>query len=355
MSEYTVCNQPREIERLEYEDIGSLTGYCISTSILNNTDIPIIIGTRDGFRATLNPVNIRKLEPGLYFKLHHRFSPTVTFDIDHKLRVPENPWSQFSEIRSPGRKPTDVREMASLFRITSESLYEYGGGYNRLLDLVIDTGDNRYGSIHPYSSDALDFAVGSTREERLQDGVFGLKMFLVDNYDTFGDKYINFGGLVHQIKAVHNLSYDDGLYISSTNELKLNGSVAAPKPKFYSLKDLNEDKSPVMLFNSYKEAKAYGDLDSIKERKRKELEHENTIQKLESERLSLEEKRKHEAIIRDIEAREAYRSYDREGQSQARKDYYDSRSAMRKDSSELWKIIPVAIGGAIVLKKLLFD
>lgn len=181
---------------------------------------------------------------------------------------------------------------------------------------------------------------------------------LVDNHRKLPELWVNFLGTVRKIERVSCKFRRPGLYIL------VNNSVAdSPHPLSYAAHipenvildhffgDSNKSKfDGLRYFHLDKpSAQKAGD---IKEVLDKEREMEMTIlkQKLQNSTYELEDLRKRnemESLARDTESKKV--EHDLKLKSLETKDYYDTRSHVRKDVSDTWKHVPTFVAALGVL------
>ena len=176
---------------------------------------------------------------------------------------------------------------------------------------------------------------------------------VVDNSGLNDHLYLRVGSKIYKVKGQCHLDKREGVYITDSGTGDIN---------YISF---DENLAEWGLFRTYAEATELGNklLEETLKKEYAEKEAELVARKMELETLALKQKmefeqsklaikkeeayleRLHEERRREIELEELRRKNFEAERKAARDDYYDSRSAARKDSSEALKTIPVLLAG----------
>lgn len=216
---------------------------------------------------------------------------------------------------------------------------------------------------HPYS----DTAIATEMFKAMNTGFKGLNFHieLIDNDSKLGSRFINFNGDAHEVIPVKDLTKLPGAYLVINNTVPGKESIISEKS------DLEEMQVKLGLYKTIEEAISGGDAQSLLTSKIIQLQHDNAMENARVAKLNLENQQikaeyEREAIINKQKLLEAEsevkrlsmlekeRSIETEKQMLAlksqyeskkyeRDDYYDSRSASRKESTEYIKMIPAVI------------
>lgn len=214
---------------------------------------------------------------------------------------------------------------------------------------------------------------------------FGMAIYIISNNNKLQKHFININGLVHTVPVGKNNSLHDGVYICRSSRSATDGSYPIPDTVHYE--DIEEARKELCLFESYESAVSNGDYFGTRENelklkiadaKERELEFKNIEADLRAKELTLktllEEAKRNTERDSDIRAREAEQrkhNYDRDAEIRKErmerldhqykvsgmhsKDYYESRSYRRKDSSEFMKFLPVLISGGLAIGTLAYN
>lgn len=226
--------------------------------------------------------------------------------------------------------------------------------YSDQLDFVICKTGHENGVVHPHSQS------GKLLAKELPTDAMTYQIFINDPDMEFGERYVNFNGVVLRVPVGNDPYQKPGVYVYINDKDKSDA-------KWYSFTDADER---LKLYSSRKRAEDYGHThDSAKSEyqqavikhkqdlldKEKEL---NEIKQLsetkDSKRKEELELLKHEIMKREHDFKqteiELKRIQSLENQKlNEYKDMMERRSADRKDSSEIVKWVPAIVGAAAAL------
>lgn len=258
---------------------------------------------------------------------------------------------------------------------------------------------------HPYSPKAIQ-----TKEFKniIDDGgSIGFNLELIDNNGKYGIRYVSFAKQIYTITPKRDLVRGDGIYVTTLEKNLTTKAIRVPVQKRYEVDGAEETLG---IYKTREECIAGGDIKTLRKEELTRLEHDFSIEKINLERenqelktknnkldqdhkrelLQLEQeskerfaelnkteqerkedfaKLKHEIDLKEIkekqEAAEIERKYkietdllnyknklleaDLERHRANMKDYYESRSHTRKDTSEWIKFIPAIISGCLAI------
>lgn len=344
---------PSFVDILDEEEDHRRTGHepgqlNFKQSIRNNTGKPILVSTRAGMTYTV-PSRMRHGDgiQGLYLMYTTDHNSNVKFNRHDILNDPDKKNAMCDALydRSHGNRAMvgqDANQVNLKCLVTKQKLSSLGGStYLQDLDLVIAFEDAVHLAPHPMTEPSALMGFG--------DGEFRINFKLVDNEGEIGTKYVNLTGEIMALTTITSSDLVSGLYVSYPPIAKPNGdrTECVPVKKFYSPEQLcaTENREGFLRYthDTYEKALTHGD--SIAERERTlklemvELKQKHALeleelnkQKMDDER----EKLKLEQHKREVEHARSMSSMDR-------KDYYENRSHIRKDSSEWLKYAPLVI------------
>lgn len=327
---------------------------------INNLPHEVTIVWRSGLKFRLPPVPSMDNDR-LIARVEITVHPAVKLDIERVLSaIDETATSELKAMREAfsveikGNKYEGARIILD-YGLTLDELRKFGGTvYYSELDCVVSLLPFEQVPPHPYSEEGRQQQVvaGSVLSPELG---FGYSVEIIDNAAKYGERYLNIGGTVYKVVPKKDYSRRNGIYVLS-NQFDPEQLDADPmEVKFYDFANAEE----IGLYRTFDEALHRGDIQTARKQEIATLEHEITMrkselarerQKHEREMLALETKLKEqttEAERRSQEFKELRErmEHDRELERQRTKDFYESRSYVRKDSSEAVKIIPSIVMG----------
>lgn len=183
---------------------------------------------------------------------------------------------------------------------------------------------------------------------------FELKVVVVDHSGIIVGHYVKFLDYVFEATHAVGTGLGDGIYLMS----KFRGELKITKY------ELLPDSGPVRVFRSLQVAKSFEGAEAIAERLQFEKEA-SALKRVELERDLADQKAKYEQEKnrQDLEFRQKLNELEQEkkrmeteykNEELSRKDYYDQRSHVRKDSSEAYKWLPAIITATGAIVGLLF-
>lgn len=300
----------KELEtEVDDSNIASTSEFSKSFNVVNNTDRPIYLYGREGYVATIASTPNYKVPSGIYFKTTIRSKGPVKTDATSNLV--EN-CLEYSAYESE-RRSRNILE--SFTRIREELLDGSSTGFYYLIehDVVLSFQKPNNAKEHPLSEGGLIDSLCEVKRKKENKDTLDVTISIVDNEGVFGNRFINIGGGVFRIPASKDGRRRNGIYISRSHEITVNGDVVPIEPEFFKFDDVTNEKFPFKLFGNYEDAKSYD---------------EETAQRKELARTKIE----HEVLKHKL----------------------DERAMIRKDTSDGWKMIPALVVGAAALLKLFF-
>lgn len=296
----------------------------------------------------------------------------VTYSIDSSIQVDPN--SVFyhhgsntaegkalkSAIAAMEENPTHGKKTFSLnYTVTRDDIVRNGGIlYLAELDLVINATKEEWKALHPYSDAATRYQLIEAETNVNNTERFGYSLYIVSNDGRFKDKYVNIGGCVYRVPSTKNQSLRDGVYLCSTGPVENDATTPMPIALHY---EFEAARDKLKLYDSAEEAEKLGDQLAEREKeikelqvKFRELEHELKIERMEFEQEIEEKKREYERISMERQREHSGLEHERAMRGMRDKEYYETRSLARKDSSEVVKFIPSIITGTLALAVLIF-
>lgn len=200
---------------------------------------------------------------------------------------------------------------------------------------------------HPYSPEGIENIHFSKVLEN--HGQTGVMVKVIDNDQLAKYRYYYSAKRLVRVESIQDHRRESGVYVTTT------GVNETRRVQFMSFLEAEDN---VGLYKSQEEAITHGDPSRIAEIeesklkiKEKELNRQLLAEKANTAKIKEDYERVSAALSNatlvnkaNLEALAAERKERNEQNSEARKDYYEERSYERKDSSEAFKLIPVAIG-----------
>lgn len=215
-------------------------------------------------------------------------------------------------------------------------------------DIVISMKDDiGEGITHPYSEAGTMLRVSKELNNSSgSEASAGLNYLVVDNSGVVDKLYLRVGTKIYPIKSQRHFDKGEGVYIRDS---------VTGETHWLSF---DENLAEWGLFRTHSEASELGDklLEDIL--KREYTERELSLQqqllasrsdfehlKMETKKREMELAQRYDAYKREVELNDLLRKNKEAERKAARDDYYEERSAVRKDSTEALKSIPVLLAG----------
>lgn len=162
-----------------------------------------------------------------------------------------------------------------------------GTMYSMETDLVLSMLNNHERILHPNSAQGL-------LEERMRQenpdenlGKFIYKIELVDNHGIYGKRFIRIAGEVYSINPIRDHVRRSGVYVTRNDPTIGSTYLSEIRETFYTVEDAEQE---LLLFRSYEQAKAEGDVAAQRKKEMADIEHETTRLKMEANKKAVEDK-----------------------------------------------------------------
>lgn len=312
-----------------------------TVSYHNNLDVAVWVCERNGAVQQIQPRQGNERVFGVRVSRRFHVSTLVSYDLSQMVESrigaprPDTAMHALAESYNPAFSGMTGMGVSKdiVFKITKRQLEEYGGAiYHSATDIVVSF--TREKAIHPGSPQAnLAGLYDRFMEGCGSLGLSGkLGIFIIDNEQVCGNKYVNLGGVVHLVRAMQSSIYPNGLYVLRDAAVNDKGMVDGPVVFRYRLEEASE--TGIGLYNSRDQALKLGNPERVAEERLAALKAENLELKQKLENQILESK---QSAIRQQD--------EYEEKALRRKDYYEDRSHRRKDDSEDMKYVFAAIAG----------
>lgn len=258
--------------------------------------------------------------------------------------------------------------------ITREDLRKYGNSlYHHGLDCWISTVESAGYAVHPYSEEGmLQGTIWNNTPEPVKNGGALYAVEIVDNLGVFGDRYLNIANEIYPVRAKKDPARTDGVYITRTlpSEGELGtGEIASAHWPFSTEDGVTFDFTRFHLYRTYTDAKTLGDIASARKEELQHKDHELQLGRKELEGLKQEAERdkqdferekqiwerekqgfvrerdEREERIKELNDERERIKHDLMMEKMRKEHRYEERSAQRKDTSEMIKIMPALILG----------
>lgn len=351
-------------------------GYTKTISIRNNLPGVLTVCERHGVPMQIPPLNTHGRK--VIFEVEIKFAPGTVIDPDGRFfkemsDCPEKAalMAAFEQqqIATGGTRTRNEnranRVIVLEYTVEYEQFAKMGNNiYLKELDVVISLDEEGFAD-HPYThyNNRLHKIVKETNTDDI-DG-FHIDIKIISNDGSYGDKFINFNGMVYRVPSTANNSLNNGVYIYGNDAH--NRSSSKNDVRWLSYEDAEQ---LLGLYNTRAEAESLGGTNNENERKLEQLKRENKEQELNLTLLKreLEQRTTEEAIelnkvkaenarlaeLRSRDLAEAERvdkleAFELEEQRRRNKFAYEERSAQLKNTSELIKYGPAILAGAIAI------
>lgn len=178
---------------------------------------------------------------------------------------------------------------------------------------------------------------------------------LVDNHGRLPSIWLNLGGHIYRVDAQKSSTRPEGLHVEMTNNVTEGEFIPKSSMMHFSIEDIKDPKREGFLqavFLSREDAVTYGDPGRYREMEHKE---QLLLLKKESEEANLQvEQYKNECTVHSLKLEEQRKELEhyRTMQQAIKKDHFEERQYQRKDSLELWKMIPLALTALLAIVNL---
>lgn len=347
---------------------GDLT---LTYRIRNSSHRTMYVTTRDGITYTLPP------QPGVSgnagFQVHYEIQTTGAVKTDSRatLNVSDDELSVMHRICKDTMKPNtqlrtgEIQEV--MYEILIHNLERMGGSvYVRNLDLCVSINPIEYVEPHPYSPEGILNRHEQDVADFTPERGFGYTIKIVDNHKQIDPRYINISGIVYRIPISTDETMQNGVYITYKGRADNLFNQTNVTTDHYPLETI-ADKCP-FLYRTIEDASHYGDVvarmsEELEREKlksaRDQLDNKQRMQEWEFDKKKQQDMHERETTLlkQQIDKEAALMKEEKDKLEhqrtlleQERKDHYERRSYERKDSSELWKMIPVVIAGVLAAK-----
>ncbi len=365
-------------------------------SYKNGLPWPVTVINRNGFSCTVPALigNARTIVDFVVY-VRYRFARNVILDTQRILDVvSEDSPEELRVLKdaiesSKGNLVMNGNECVVMYSVSRQQLERHGGSvYIDELDVAISTTDTpTCMTTHPESH--LGRMLKASMEKTNPGFTFRLE--INDPEKQFGDRFLNIAGRVYRVMSTCDTTRPEGVYLATTGDSNEPGGAGETYLKF------DDAKQETLLFSTRHDAETLGNVAEARKREIEELQHkqklemlkmeeehkrklsgmehelltfkqEKTRQEAESVKIATELKEREAVMMREIKEREAKLTQEmkemeakfarekaeRDSRRDYEKDYYERRSYVRKDSSEIVKWVPaIAVGLGVVVAKLL--
>lgn len=363
-----------------------------ATFIFNQYSKDISVVLRNGVRQNITPVNnhfsnqviirtVYTIHKGNGPLLDKFFYDTDQVSINEEFNIIRDQYIEFKK-NNPNEHMVIVIDAV----IDGNIIDQYRNLYIHNRDMVISTEPVDIAPHHPF--DTLESSKEYAELLLENKSGYGIVIEIIDNDQTIGVRYIHTGRQIHPITPKKDLSKSNGVYVfkTFTNDLNERKTTTA----YFTIVEAIEK---IGLYATYQAAEAGSDIQTQRSKELEDRKHENQILKsqiedtklrseslinamrIESERVKMEHTkqeytfkqelnamsqriqeqehiRKQEEDKWERERAELQRDLDRDKnrysrEDMRRNDYYEERSHYRKDTSEMFKFVPILLTAAV--------
>jgi len=322
-----------------------------NVSFHNHLNDDIIVVGRDGVPFKMAPSG--KRDNVFQIRVTYRIHASVTIDPrgvfhQHGTNTAEGKALAAAIKNSEENNPTGNKSFSLDYTIRRDDITQSGGVlYLADLDIVLSAHKDDWKALHPYSNASTRFQLIEAESNVNNSERFGYAMYIVSNDGAVNSKYVNIGGAVYRVPSITNQSLRDGVYVCSSGPVQNCAKDPVPMSLHYTFTEAWEN---LRLFDTAEDAEKLGDqlVEREKELKElqlkyKELEHEQKMERMQFEQDIEEKRREYERLSMDRQREQAQLEHERTVRALRDKEYYETRSAARKDNSEIVKYIPVVL------------
>lgn len=363
-----------------------------ATFIFNQYSKDISIVLRNGVRQTIPPINnhfSNQVIIRTVYTLHKDNGPlldkffysTDQVNINEEFNIIRDQYIEFKK-NNPNEHMVIVIDAV----VDGNVIDQHRNLYIHNRDLVVSIETVDIAPHHPF--DTLESSKEYAELLLENRNGYGIVIEIIDNDQTIGIRYMHTGKQIHAITPKKDLSKPNGVYVfkTFTNEFNERKTTTA----YFNIVEAIEK---IGLYATYAAAEAGSDIQTQRSKELEDRKHENQLlraqlednklknetlmanMKMESERVKMEYtkqefafkqqlnemsqrvqeqehlrkqnedrwERERVELQRDLEREKNV--YNREGMR--RNDYYEERSHHRKDTSEMFKFVPVLLTAAV--------
>ncbi len=362
----------------------------VQLKIYNGLGCSVVAAYRTGLRQVI-PHAITASRQAIMVRLTHLFHKAVNTDTALLLNDDGEQGSRQGQLISQAvsRAQREVSggalnwmQSAHVDYFVSRAEIEQAGGsiYIESLDLLISLNGLSDVPHHPHSlhGERQGLMALTPAEEH---GNFHYRIEIYDQDGNFGDRFINVGGEVFNIRSNRSGARRNGVYVVGSSPVMSTSGHLEERCQHLTFE---EAEARLHLYLSYKEALTLGNPADVYKRELEDLAHRNRLEDANNKR---EEARiKNDQRTRDVEFEEMKRNFqrereiaaaeqlrvearnkDRQGQldelahqlklqdhelklrAMREKEEYESRSQSRKDWSETFKLLPVGVSALLAI------
>lgn len=360
--------------------LGPGSQLSIEKEFFNGFRKAVTLVDRSGMPLVIQPMNVRGLS-NFVVRYTIKYRAGVNIDVD---RLSNATSEGMRALRDAVLSGSVQQRMGQCFAqvdygVDEDSVQRNGGSlYLVNLDLVVSTMVGGYVPHHPFSQDGVRNRLVADNETINTAGVVGYSLQIVDNEDIFGSRYININKEIYLVQPTKDPARLSGVYRASTCPVNESGGVGKPRADYFAFP---EAEALLGMFKSYEEATVMGDIAAEKKRELETLSHELKAQELRMKSERLEKEKEFEEWRRDLDQMRIAEEGERKTQEHRwkleearindaaarlkeeqtrvehlraiaaleRKDHYEERSYVRKDSSEFMKWVPAIAAGCAAL------
>lgn len=321
----------------------------VRIEITNNIRKAVFWRNALGMCVTEPPGTPNISDERLYISIEYGFGDGVVIDYRDMLDeidLPENHAERKEIVKAlnmldNGHEWYNQRVFSYTVSVSRHQIEKAGGVvYISDLDLVVGFGENASAAIHPFTPPG---AKRYLNEQLRHCRGFAQEYLLVDNSGYYGNRWINTGFDVFELRAVSDPALRDGVYITTRVSTE-----KEPATIYYVLDDADKTLG---LYPTRIQALEFGSPETRFQKELKEMEQQLARDKaLLAQQRQEAEQEKHEAeMIRRKHTEELERSkeklewersrleYDRNMYAERQKFEYDMASRDRKDRSDVLK------------------
>jgi len=347
--------------------------YSMQQEFFNGFSKAVVIVNREGLKVTIPPT-LNPLNSEFIVRYTLTLGADVIFNVDSLLNSTSHSSRILAKVFQEGGMSLNrnQRIFALDYHLNIEEIETRGGSlYLSNLDLLVTVHSGVLVPLHPFSEIYNRNQAVEQFDHVNNVNTFGYGLKIIDSLNQFGVRYVNINNQIYRIPIMESSALPDGVYLTSSGPVEGDLSLVKPVSKLYPFEEAD---TALRLYKSVESAKTMGDEFGekekelkrltlhVKEREQelkaeklaKEAEFELFKQRIERERIEEDSLRKQEENriaqrVASLKEEIAQLEYQRTLETLKQKEYYETRSLDRKDSSETIKFLPTLITGALAL------
>ena len=351
----------------------------ITESYFNNTREALTVVKRSGLVIPLPSEPVMGFDEKMGIRIEFRIRNVTVAAMKRQLSLISDEDGETLKMFRAAIENSDMRPMVGgvsiclEYPLTLTELKKYGGTvYYGELDLVVSLQSPDTVIPHPHSERGRRASIATMMTKDMDPKAFGYSILTVDNFGQYGPRFLNISGKIYRVDPVQDFSQQDGVYVTCPKPVDGDLFIEGKEVEHHSFENAVDSLG---LYKTHEEALTFGDLGTARKAELAKMEQDNlilqrdlnhtksklTAEQAESDRQMKEMEATHareklEAAQKTMKLEASVKAAElmAEQRRTEMKDLYEQRSLVRKDNSEIIKVIPAIVLGVGAIGAVLF-